>query len=143
MGDVPEFVYRPLDDDPAVTRPASPRSTVERRRMPRSRHLLQAKRRELELQLEMLRRRGSDEFLALSIELYGAVSPALLGEAEALLDCGQRPGRRDAVNVSMPTAFARRAEAELDHYRATGSTSTSTSRFVPTAAASWCRTATS
>ena len=48
-------------------------------------HLLRAKHREMELQLEMLEARGSDDFLQLSIELYGGVSPALRRQAEALL----------------------------------------------------------
>ena len=39
----------------------------------------------------MLRRRGSNDFLALSIELYGTVSPALLGEAQALLELVRPP----------------------------------------------------
>ena len=60
-------------------------------------HLLRAKHREMELQLEMLEARESDDFLPLSIELYGGVSPALRRQAEALLDHRDRDraaGRR-------------------------------------------------
>ena len=82
-------------------------------------HLLTAKRHELELLVEMLRRRGSNDFLALSLKLYGAVSPALLGDAEALLDCVSVPAVERGERLDAE-AFARRAELELDHYRATG-----------------------
>ena len=61
-------------------------------------HLLQAKHRELLLLLQMLACRGSDEFLALSIEQFGAVSPALLHEAEDILaTVPRRRGRPRAV----------------------------------------------
>ena len=118
-GGTPEFVYAPLDDDPAVTEARLAAVTVERATDVALAHLLTAKRRELELQLEMLRRRGSDDFLALSLKLYGAVSPALLGDAEALLDCVSVPAVERGERLDAE-AFARRAEAELDHYRATG-----------------------
>ena len=43
----------------------------------------------------MVRCRGSAEFLELSVQLFGPVSPALLGEAEALLaNCSWRYFRR-------------------------------------------------
>jgi uncharacterized protein (TIGR02421 family) len=79
--------------------------------------LLLAKERELRLQLEMLACRGSDAFLGLSIELYGAVTPALLDEAADILA---------AVPVPEPEAgpwldaagFVEAARAELDRYRA-------------------------
>ncbi len=118
-GGTPEFVYAPLDDDPAVTEARLGAVAVERAADVALAHLFMAKRRELELQLEMLRRRGSDDFLALSLKLYGAVSPALLGDAEALLDCVRVPAFERGERLDAG-AFARRAEAELDLYRATG-----------------------
>ena len=115
----PEFVYAPLDDDPAITEARLAAVTVERVADVALGHLLTAKRRELELLLEMLRCRGSNDFLALSLKLYGAVSPALLGDAEALLDCVSVPAVERGERLDAE-AFARRAELELDHYRATG-----------------------
>ena len=112
-------MYAPLDDDPAITEARLAAVTVERVADVALGHLLTAKRRELELLLEMLRRRGSNDFLALSLNLYGAVSPALLGDAEALLDCVNVPAVERGERLDAE-AFARRAELELDHYRATG-----------------------
>ena len=91
-GATPEFVYGPLVDDPMVieTRLAAIEiDAVEDAALAR---ILTSKRRELELQLQMLRCRGSDQFLELSLQLYGPVSPALLGEAEALLAAGAGAG---------------------------------------------------
>jgi uncharacterized protein (TIGR02421 family) len=115
-GRTPTFEYGPLEDDPAVTGArlaAIPSATVED---PALLHLLQAKHRELELQLEMLRCRDSKQFLALSTQLYGTVSPTLLSEAEVLLaQVSLSPS--EAGDHLDAKAFARRAEAELDHYR--------------------------
>lgn len=115
-GRPPAFTYGPLQYDPAViaTRLAAiPTSTVED---PALLHLLRAKHRELEVQLQMLRSRGSAEFLALSVQLYGTVSPALLAEAEVLLARVDSPASEAGDRLDAE-AFAARAEAELDHYR--------------------------
>ena len=73
-----------LEDDPAVAASALAAIDVDGVEDPTLGHLLLAKQRELELQLEMLRvPRDSDEFLALSIELYGAVGAALLARGRA------------------------------------------------------------
>jgi uncharacterized protein (TIGR02421 family) len=112
----PEFVYGPLVDDPSVTATrlgAIDTDAVEDAALAT---ILTSKRRELELQLHMLRCRGSAEFLELSLQLYGPVSPALLGEAEALLAQVPPPGRELGDRVDA-RALARLAEAELDRYR--------------------------
>ena len=86
----PTFRYRDARGRPRAGRQAArrgPRATTCRD--PTLASLLLAKHRELRLQLEMLACRGSDGFLALSIELYGAVDAELLAEAEAILD--ERP----------------------------------------------------
>jgi uncharacterized protein (TIGR02421 family) len=115
-GTPPEFRYRPLEDDVDVV--ASRLAKVDPHAVEDATlsHLLQAKHREVGLQIEMLRCRGSTDFLPLSTELYGAVSPLLLATAEQLLDeivtpppDGEQPV--DAVK------FAQLAEAELDRYR--------------------------
>jgi uncharacterized protein (TIGR02421 family) len=90
---------------------------VDRVQDPTLATLLLAKHRELELQLEMLACRGSEEFMGLGIELYGSVSPPLLHEAEEILSSIPPPepytGRRlDAEE------FLAAATAELAHYRA-------------------------
>ena len=59
-------------------------------------------------------RRSSVE---LSVQLFGPVSPALLGEAEALLAQVPTPQAEGGARVDART-FARLADAELDMYRA-------------------------
>ena len=81
-------------------------------------HLLQAKHRELLLLLQMLSCRGSTEFLALSIEQFGAVGPALLqrGRGHPRTRCRRpRPIPGPWLDAD---AFAQLAQAELDRYRA-------------------------
>jgi uncharacterized protein (TIGR02421 family) len=117
-GITPTFTYSPVED-PAVieARLAAVATDTDTVEDPAIAYLVQAKRREFELQLQMLRRRGTDEFLDLSLQLYGTVSPALVGDAESLLNQVPTPpaerGRRLGAK-----AFARRVEVELDHYRA-------------------------
>ena len=74
-GTPPRFCYRPAEDDTEVFRTRLAAVAVDDAHDPTLADLLRAKRRELELQLRMLERRGSSDFLALSIELYGAVAP--------------------------------------------------------------------
>ena len=113
----PAFVYRPLDDRPDVLRArldaVDPQAVGDHALA----HLLRAKHRQLELQIDMLSARGTDAFLPLSLELYGGVGPALLEEAAALLH-----DTPPAPSVPGPwfdaEAFVHAAEAELDVYRA-------------------------
>ena len=114
----PSFTYRPLEDRTEVLRAelaAIPVGDVEDRTFG---HMLRGKHRELELQLDMLDARGSADFLALSIELYGAVAPGLLDRAERLLDGIDPPSASDDGRLLDAEAFAALAEAELAHYRA-------------------------
>jgi uncharacterized protein (TIGR02421 family) len=121
--DEPAFEYRPLEDDPDVLRAELDAVDVEQVADPTVAHLVQAKRRELGLQIEMLAARGSPNFRALSTELYGAVTPSLLASAEGLLEVLE-PARsiraattdRSCIDAE---ALARLAEVELDHYRGT------------------------
>lgn len=112
----PVFRYEAFGYDPAVlaARLSEVRTTTVAD--PTFSHLLQAKHRELELQLEMLSCRGSAEFLDLSVQLYGTVSPAQLAEAEVLLAHVDTPPSEPGPRLDA-AAFARRAESELEHYR--------------------------
>jgi len=112
----PEFQYRTLEDEPEVLRAEVAAVDVESVADHTLAHLVQAKRRELDLQIEMLATRGTSEFRALAIDLYGTVSPALLTEAEALLRAldGATPPSSDCLGAK---EMARVAEQELDHYR--------------------------
>jgi uncharacterized protein (TIGR02421 family) len=116
-GTTPEFVYGPLADDPVVTETRLEAIAIDSVEDVALAQILTSKRRELELQLQMLRSRGTEQFLELSLQLYGPVSPALLGEAEALLAQVPTPQRESGERIDAAT-FARLAEAELDLYRA-------------------------
>lgn len=113
----PEFTYRALEDEPDVIRGVLDEIAIGDVENPTLGHLLRAKCREVGLQLDMLCARGTDEFLPLSIELYGPVAPALLARAEGILDRVEVParGRDDRIDA---VRFAELADAELAHYRA-------------------------
>src|SRR4051812_45264776 len=118
--DEPAFEYRPLEDDPAVLHAELDRVDVASVSDAAVAHFAQAKRRELELQIEMLRARGTAAFRALSVELYGTVTPALLSQAhDVLAELEPTATRREATACLDAEALARLAETELDHYRET------------------------
>jgi uncharacterized protein (TIGR02421 family) len=112
----PAFDYRPLEDDLDVTVTRLDAVPVDDVQDPTLASLLLAKRRELRLQMEMLACRGSKEFMSLSVELYGAVSPGLLREAEEILAVvpPPRPDRGPRLGCDEVVVAAR---AELDRYR--------------------------
>ena len=100
--------------------------------------LLRAKHREMELQLDMLEARDTDDFLPLSVELYGGVSPSLRqagrGAAGRASPAPSRPTSRSTPRSSWRWPRPRsRATATRTP------TSTCTPRSVPTSTASWSR----
>ena len=111
----PSFEYRPLDDRPDILRARLASIDLQSVDDPTVAHLLRAKHRELELQIDMLAARNTDDFLHLSLELYGGVLPPLLDEALELLDSCP-PTLSDAEWLDA-RAFARLVEKELDCYR--------------------------
>jgi uncharacterized protein (TIGR02421 family) len=118
--EAPEFLYRPLEDDPAISRDRLAAVGSEAVDDPALGQLVRAKQRELSLQLDMLSARDSAEFRFMSIELYGAVTSGLLEQARHLLSSV------DAVHGVAHRwldayAFAEAAERELDYYRAVDS----------------------
>ena len=116
-GDVeePEFTYRTLEVDPDVVAAELERIDVGSVEDTTLAHLLRAKHREMELQVEMLRARDTDDFLGLSIELYGGVSPTLNRQAEALL--AAVPAAEPAGDVLDAEEFLQLALEEIDRYR--------------------------
>lgn len=111
----PVFTYRELEADPDVARELLGRIDVGAVEDATLGHLLRAKHRELELQLDMLQARGSDDFLHLSIELYGGVSPQLREQAEkVLLEVTETEPPTDPLDAD---EFLALALAEIDHYR--------------------------
>jgi uncharacterized protein (TIGR02421 family) len=116
-GRAPELRYRPLEDDTAVAAKRLQAIDVDHVEDPTLATLLRAKHREAQLQLEMLEARGSEDFLSLSIELYGTVSPSLLETARSLLDDVEAPDAEEGPWLDA-AAVAKAAQAELDRYRA-------------------------
>ncbi|MBC2932303.1 flavohemoglobin expression-modulating QEGLA motif protein [Nocardioides sp. zg-1228] len=111
----PPFTYRELETDPAVVRaelddidPGAVDDAVLGQ-------LLRAKQREMELQLDMLAARDTEDFLPLSVELYGGVSPALRAQAEALL---AGITRTEPSGTALDAEeFLALADAEIARYR--------------------------
>jgi uncharacterized protein (TIGR02421 family) len=115
-GGTPAFEYRPLEDSVELTLTRLDRIAFDEVRDATVSSFLIAKRRELALQLQMLACRGTGDFRASSIELYGTVGPALLAEADEIL------GSVEPTPPTGPwldaTEIVRLAEIELGHYRA-------------------------
>ena len=113
----PDFTYRELEDDPAVTAERLAAIDVGNVQDPVLATLLRDKHRELETQVQMLRARSTGDFLPLSLELYGGVTPSLRDRAFDLLERVAPPEGTDPVRLDAEE-FAALAEEEIGHYRA-------------------------
>jgi len=111
----PDFTYRELETDPAVVRTELEAIDLGEVEDPVLGQLLRAKHREMELQLDMLEARDTDDFLPLSVELYGGVSPTLRKQAEALLASITRT--EPTGEVLDAEEFLALALEEIGHYR--------------------------
>lgn len=111
----PTFIYRDLETDPAIQAAQIAQVALGEVEDSTVGKLLQSKRRELSLQIDMLRARGTDDFRQLSAELYGAVGPTLRDTAEDLVARLEVPARdSDMVDAE---GFLLAAQAEIDAYR--------------------------
>ena len=110
------FTYRRLEDDPDVLRQVLYDVPVQAVEDPVLGTLLRNKKRELDLQLEMLQARDTADFMPLSIELYGAITPALRETAEHILATVPVPdaGGEDALAAK---EFLELAQDEIEHLR--------------------------
>lgn len=111
----PPFTYRELEADPDVLEAQLDHAPVDQVGDATLAELLRGKEREMRLQLEMLRSRGTDDFRQLSVELYGAVGPTLRARAEQLvatLDVSSDP-----VGLIHAEDFLGLADAEIELYR--------------------------
>ena len=114
-GRTPEFTYHDLDVEPDVVEAELRQIDLSVVADPMVHQLLARKHRELELQVEMLRARDTDDFMALSIELYGSISPRVRERAEAMLEwVPETPDDREYLDAD---AFLALAQVEVDHYR--------------------------
>jgi len=112
---VPEFRYRPLGFDPVEARECLRALPLDEVECPRVHAILHTKQRELELQLELVRLRGREGVLAVSIELFGRADVELLRTAETLL--GSVPVRERAPADAALDDVVHAANVELEHYR--------------------------
>jgi uncharacterized protein (TIGR02421 family) len=81
----PRFRYRPLEFDPAELKRKLYQVRVEEIEDPELERLYAAKRRELDLKVDLLAERGTPDFLLTSLKLYGRPEGATLKEADTLL----------------------------------------------------------
>ena len=111
----PRFAYRELQTDPDTAQGMLDGIDLDAVSDPTLAHLLRSKHRELTLQLDLLRARDTEDFLPLSLELYGGVAPALRRVAEHILEhVPVGAGRGDQVGA---VEFHALALAEIEHYK--------------------------
>lgn len=113
--DEPSFTYRELETDPEVLQNVLERIDIGAVRDGSVAALLGGKKRELGLQLAMLRARDSADFRQLSVELYGGVCPDLLSAAESVL-ARVEPQSWGGDRLT-PEEFLDLAREEIDYYR--------------------------
>jgi uncharacterized protein (TIGR02421 family) len=113
----PRFEYRPIDVDPSLLKRSLYATPVERVEDPTLEALFREKQRELSLKLDLLADRGTPRFLHTGVALYGEIDRSTLDTALDLL--GKLDAERDdRPKRAVPAAeVARRAAAEIDHYR--------------------------
>jgi uncharacterized protein (TIGR02421 family) len=117
-GRAPRFEYRPLDVDATILKRRLYATPVERVEDPTLESLFREKQRELSLKLDLLSDRNTPRFLHSGIALYGTVDQSTLTSAtELLAKLGHERDTRPKKPVPAQEV-ARRAEAELEHYRA-------------------------
>ncbi len=114
-GELPEFRYRTLEDDPDVLRQVLKDMPIRDVDDAVLGTLLREKQRELGLQIEMLEARDTADFMPLSIELYGAITPALRQVADRLMRTVAVP---DGAGKSLDAHHVLTlAQDEIDYYR--------------------------
>lgn len=110
----PTFTYRELEDDPEVVRAELASIDLGEVEDHVLGQLLRAKHREMGLQLDMLEARDTDDFLPLSVELYGGVSPTLREQSERLLASITRT--EPSGDTLDAEEFLALAQEEIAHY---------------------------
>ena len=114
----PRLLYRPLTVDVSQAKRQLFSIPMERIEDPTMADLFLEKQLELDQQLSILAMRGSRRVLYGSLQLYGGVSEALLGEARAIIERIPPSAREPGDARPLPAReLARLAEAEISLYR--------------------------
>jgi uncharacterized protein (TIGR02421 family) len=111
----PTLRYRPARTDAAGVREALASLAIDDVDDPLLGPMLADKRDELDAQARLVAARRTPDFLAVSVELYGTADDRLVTLAEGLLD--RLPPPEPSADLVSATAFARRAEVEIERYR--------------------------
>ncbi|WP_282005913.1 flavohemoglobin expression-modulating QEGLA motif protein [Propioniciclava sinopodophylli] len=112
---VPRFEYRDLQTDPDLAQGMLDAIDLDAVSDATLSSLLRSKHREMTLQLDMLRARDTEDFLPLSLQLYGGVAPPLREMAEHILEnVPVGAGRGEQVGA---LEFHALALAEIEHYK--------------------------
>lgn len=114
----PIFRYRPQPVDPELLKRRLFDLPIEDVEDPTLAWIFREKMEELDRKITMLRDRNSRQFFFESLQLYGEVSPELLGEARRLLEVLPRQDDDlDSIENLDAQAFAEIAASEFVHYR--------------------------
>ena len=114
----PEFQLRPLAVEPVQWKRQLYEIPVERIEDPTLAQLFRQKQDELDRKITMLSDVGTRRFLPGSLQVYGGVEPSLLALANELLSVISPHARDESKGRQLDAAaLARRAEAEIEHYR--------------------------
>ncbi|MBI3724014.1 DUF1704 domain-containing protein [bacterium] len=112
----PRFRYRPLEFDPGVLKRRLYSVKVEEIEDPELERLYAAKRREIDLRIDLLAERGTPDFLLTSLKLYGRPEEGTLKDARALLELESEPEPRELtaeqVGVRLQEEVSRYAERD-------------------------------
>ncbi|QEF98624.1 hypothetical protein Mal15_26790 [Stieleria maiorica] len=115
----PVFQYRPLDVDPLLLKRRLMKIATERVPDPTMAYVLRQTQYELDRQISMLADIGTRRFLPGSLQVFQGVKPKLRELAFAVLQAlPDRNGASQAPSMLDAPAFAERAKAEIESYRA-------------------------
>ena len=115
---IPEFLYRPLPIDPALTKRKLYKIPLERIEDPTIAQLFREQQFEIDRKLTMLMDRNSSRFRYGSLQLYGDVEVSLSQLAINILDLiPPRSHESSDGGVINATAFAARAKQEIEYFR--------------------------
>ncbi|WP_246858376.1 flavohemoglobin expression-modulating QEGLA motif protein [Citricoccus sp. SGAir0253] len=115
-GRLPEFLYRDLEDDPEVLKQVLADVPIHEVDDTVLGTLLRNKHREMSLQIDMLSVRDTEDFMPLSIDLYGAITPDLRRSAESILETVTVTESTSAGTLDAKR-FLDRAHEEIEYYR--------------------------